>query len=122
MYIFFNVANELLKQYTLNTEMFINYGCGIRISDLDEELCKWGASIPSSVLERKPRSLSVHNNWKVSEHKEFFLNSALILFDEFLQEIHMKGLEQFIRLIDISFQPWLSQNDLDELHSAALRF
>ena len=120
MHLFYNVQKFLLEHIILTEGEEFSLPRA-DLSFLDEQIVSFGKGV-SGQTTAKPRPLSVFARWKSHEHKTFGLLYCLPLFDGYLSPTCLDGLSLFVRLMDISFRPIISEIEANEMSSLAVRF
>ena len=87
----------------------------------DEELVAFRDGI-SGQISPKMRPLSVSSRWKAKERKDFTLLYCLILFEGYLPQRFLSGLQHFVELVDICFRPILRLSHVKEVREISARF
>ncbi|CDF32892.1 unnamed protein product [Chondrus crispus] len=73
-------------------------------------------------LATKPRKLTNSSDWKAAEYKQFTLSYCLVLFDGYLEQEYMNGLQKFVEVVEISSAPTILRSDIGRLRRSAIDF
>ena len=120
MHLFCNVQKHLLNIHTGGHDDLFSLSVK-DVEVLDDEILAFSGGI-SGQMAPSPRKLSSFHNWKAAEHKVFSLSYYLILFDGYLPQRYLDGLDMFVQIADISFRPELTETDISDLSMASTEF
>lgn len=120
MHLIYNVQKEFLHHHFSG----VQEGFSVSENDiafLEEELLAFGMGISGQVSAR-PKRLTKFTSWKAADHKAFTLSYALILFDGYISQECMNGLQVLALIADIYFRPFVSRSEAKEVSIHVVKF